>query len=85
VEAFKFLPKEYSDHMLWKDFLVFKIIIWVDKLSNKLKNSHENFSGVMKSRDLQESPTWKKFGMTVFEFIGEFFFQNDVFKFQEVF
>jgi hypothetical protein len=31
-------------------------------------------------RDLQESLTWKKFFMAVFEIIGQFFFQNDVFK-----
>jgi hypothetical protein len=36
-------------------------------------------------RDLQESLTWKKFFMAVFEIIGQFFFQNDVFKLQKVF
>jgi hypothetical protein len=39
----------------------------------------------MKFRDLQGSLTWKKFFMTVFEFIGQLFFQNDNFKLQEVF
>jgi hypothetical protein len=39
----------------------------------------------MKFRGLQGSLTWKKFFMTVFEFIGQYFFQNDVFKLQEVF
>jgi hypothetical protein len=39
----------------------------------------------MESRDLQGSITWKKFSITVFEFIGKFFFQNYVFKLQEVF
>jgi hypothetical protein len=33
----------------------------------------------------REAFTWEKFFMTVFEFIGQFFFQNDVFKLQEVF
>jgi hypothetical protein len=28
---------------------------------------------------------WEEFFMTVFEFIGQFLFQNDVFKPQEVF
>jgi hypothetical protein len=35
----------------------------------------------MKFRDLQGSLSWEKFFITVFEF----FFQNDVFKLQEVF
>jgi hypothetical protein len=39
----------------------------------------------MKFRDLQGSLTWEEFFMTVFEFIGQFFFRNDVFKHQEVF
>jgi hypothetical protein len=39
----------------------------------------------MKFRDLQGSPTLKTFFMTVLEFIGQFFSQNDVFKLQEVF
>jgi hypothetical protein len=77
--------------------LEFKNIILEEKLSNKLKNGHENFSGVrvsivllgypktMKFRDLQRSLTWEKYCMTVFEFIGQFFFQNDFFKLQEVF
>jgi hypothetical protein len=39
----------------------------------------------MKFRDLLGSLTWKKFFMNVFEFIGQFFFQNDVFKLKEVF
>jgi hypothetical protein len=39
----------------------------------------------MKFRDLQRSLTWKKFFINVFEIIGEFFFENDVFKFQDVF
>jgi hypothetical protein len=64
------------------------------------KKSYHNFSGVkvlwfwdffleypktMKFRDLQRSLTWRKFFMTVFEFIGHFFIQNDVFKLQEAF
>jgi hypothetical protein len=38
----------------------------------------------MKVRDLQGSLSWEKFFICVFEFIGQFFFQNDVFKLQEV-
>jgi hypothetical protein len=70
------------------------------KLSNKFKNGHENFSGVrvsivlgllawmfktMKFRDLQRSYSWEKFFMAIFEFVGRFFFQNDFFKLQEDF
>jgi hypothetical protein len=29
--------------------------------------------------------TWEEFFMTIFEFIEQFFFQNDVFKLQKVF
>jgi hypothetical protein len=39
----------------------------------------------MKFRDLQGSLSWEKFSMTVFEFIGHFFLQNEVFVLQEVF
>jgi hypothetical protein len=39
----------------------------------------------MKFRDLQRILSWKKIFITVFEFIGQFFFQNDVFKLQGVF
>jgi hypothetical protein len=39
----------------------------------------------IKFRDLQGSLSWEKFFMTVYEFIGQFFFQNDVFKLQKVF
>jgi hypothetical protein len=39
----------------------------------------------MNFRDLQGSLSSKKLFMTVFEFIGQFFFQNDVFKLQGVF
>jgi hypothetical protein len=42
-------------------------------------------SNTMKFRELQGSLTWKKFFMTVFELIGQFFFQNDIFKPKEVF
>jgi hypothetical protein len=49
--------------------LEFKNIILEEKLSNKLKNSHENFS--------------KKMFMTAFEFIGTFFIY--VFKLREHF
>jgi hypothetical protein len=31
-------------------------------------------------RDLQGSFTWEKLFITVFEFFGQFFFQNDVIK-----
>jgi hypothetical protein len=37
----------------------------------------------MKFKDLQGSLSWEKFFMTVFELIGQFFLQNDVFKLQE--
>jgi hypothetical protein len=43
------------------------------------------FPKTMEFRDLQGSLTQKIFFITVFEFIGQFFFQNYVFKFQEVF
>jgi hypothetical protein len=39
----------------------------------------------MKSRDLQRSLSWEKFFMGIFEFVGQFFLQNDVFKLQEDF
>jgi hypothetical protein len=39
----------------------------------------------MKFKDLQGGFTWEEFFMVVFEFFGTFFFQNDYFKFQEVF
>jgi hypothetical protein len=64
----------------------------------KLKNGHENFSGVsivwdfllgcsktIKFRDLQGSLFREKISMMVFDFMGQFFFRNDVFKLQEVF
>jgi hypothetical protein len=38
--------KEYSDPMLCKDILEIKKIILEEKLSNKLNNSYEHFSGV---------------------------------------
>jgi hypothetical protein len=44
------LLREYSDPMLWKIFLEFKNIILEENLSNKLKNSHENFSAVKVSK-----------------------------------
>jgi hypothetical protein len=39
----------------------------------------------LKFRDLQGNLTWEELFMTIFEFIRQFFFQNDVFKIQEVF
>jgi hypothetical protein len=39
----------------------------------------------MNFRDLQGSLTWEKIFVAIFEFIRLFFFQNDVFKIQEVF
>jgi hypothetical protein len=39
----------------------------------------------MKFKNLQGNLLWEKFFMTVFEFIGQFFFLNDVYKLQEVF
>jgi hypothetical protein len=39
----------------------------------------------MKFRDLQGSLTRDKFFIAIFEFIRQYFFQNDVFKIQEVF
>jgi hypothetical protein len=36
----------------------------------------------MNFRDLQGSLTSKKFFITVFEFFGQFFFQNNIFKLQ---
>jgi hypothetical protein len=39
----------------------------------------------MKFRDIQGSLTWEKFFMAIFEFIRQFFFQNEVLKVQEVF
>jgi hypothetical protein len=87
--------------MLWKDFLEFKNIILEENLIIKLKNSHGNFSGetvsmvlellawICQNHEVQGffagNLTWKKFFMTVFEFIWQFFFQNDVFNLQEVF
>jgi hypothetical protein len=37
----------------------------------------------MKFRNLQASLSWDKF--SIFEFVGQFYFQNDVFKLQEDF
>jgi hypothetical protein len=43
-------------------------------------------SKTMKFIDLQiYSLSWEKSFMTIFEFIGQFFLQNDIFKLQEVF
>jgi hypothetical protein len=39
----------------------------------------------MKFRDLQWSLAWEKFFIAVFEFIGQFFIQNDILKLQKVF
>jgi hypothetical protein len=39
----------------------------------------------MKFRDLQGSLSCEKFFMAIFEFVGQFCFQNNVFKFQEDF
>jgi hypothetical protein len=39
----------------------------------------------MNIRDFQENLTWEKFFVTVFEYIGQFLLQNDVFKLQDVF
>jgi hypothetical protein len=39
----------------------------------------------MKFRDLQGSLSLAKFFMAIFEFVGQFFFQNDVFQLQEDF
>jgi hypothetical protein len=39
----------------------------------------------MKFRDLQGNLMWEKLFITIFEFIGQFFFQNYVFAIQEVF
>jgi hypothetical protein len=36
---------DYSDLMVWKDFLELKNIILEENLTIKLKNSHDNFSG----------------------------------------
>jgi hypothetical protein len=69
---------------------VFKNNFLKEKLSNKFNNGHENFSRVhgypktMRFGDLQGSLTREKFFMTIFEFIGQFIFQNNVFKLQEI-
>jgi hypothetical protein len=71
--------------MLWEVFLEFKIIILEVKLSNKFRNDQENFSGVdypsKKSQNHGNSYAWKIF-MIIFEYIRQFFSQNDVFKLQ---
>jgi hypothetical protein len=36
-------------------------------------------------RDLQGSLTWQKIFTTIFELIGQFYFQNNILQFQEVF
>jgi hypothetical protein len=51
------------------------------KLSNNFKNGHENFSGVRVSIVFG---LWKFF-MSIFEFVGQFFFENDVFKLKQDF
>jgi hypothetical protein len=38
----------------------------------------------MKFRDSQESLNSETFFMSIFEFIGEFYFQNDIFKLLKV-
>jgi hypothetical protein len=39
----------------------------------------------MKIRDLKGNLTWRKLFMIVIDFIGKIFFQNDIYKLQEVF
>jgi hypothetical protein len=39
----------------------------------------------MRLRNLRGSLTRKKFFMTIFEFIGQFYLERDVFKLQEAF
>jgi hypothetical protein len=66
-----------------------------EKLSNKIKNGHENFSWFrdfllgfsknMKFRELWGSLAWEKSFMTIFEVIEQFYIQNYAFKLQEVF
>jgi hypothetical protein len=62
-----------------------------EKLSNKFKNGHENFSGVRISMGFETScldnlkpcslEIYKEtFFMRIFELFGKKFFQNDVFK-----
>jgi hypothetical protein len=67
--------------------LKFKNIILDEKLSNKFKNSHENFSGARVSMDLGLlagiSYNHEVQRFTVFEFVGQFYFQNDNFNVQE--
>jgi hypothetical protein len=62
----------------------FKNIILEEKLSKKL-NFLLGCPKTMKFRDLQRSLAWEKIFMAVFAFIGQFFFQNNVFKLQEIF
>jgi hypothetical protein len=39
----------------------------------------------MKFRNIQGSLTWEKIFTAIFEFFGQFFFQNDVFNLQKDF
>jgi hypothetical protein len=48
-------------------------------------SSGTSYLDVLKPWDLQGSLTWVGFFMNVNEFIGQFFFQNDIFKLKEAF
>jgi hypothetical protein len=69
--------------------LKLKNIILEVKLSNKFRNGHEKFRGCKGVHGFETScldiSGGSRFFMSIFEFIGQFFFQNDVFKLQEVF
>jgi hypothetical protein len=79
--------------------LEFKNIILEEKLSKKLKNGNESFSGVRVfivlglvacmslNHEVQgfTALRGRNFSWPFFDFIEQFFFRNDVFKLQEVF
>jgi hypothetical protein len=68
--------------------LQFKNNVLEEKLDNKFKNGHEKFMVLeypsKKSQNNGNPYTWTIF-MPIFEFVGQFFFQNDVHKLQEDF
>jgi hypothetical protein len=94
--SFQSLLKEYSDKSSWS----FKTSFWkkIYPKNSKIAMTIFQTQGFLwfwdflleypktiKFRDFQGSLTWKKLFMAVFEFIGQFFFQNDIYKLQEVF
>jgi hypothetical protein len=81
------LPNPFSRNTLISSSEKFKNIILEEKLSNEFKNGHEKFLcklhgfGTSKQEVLNYGNLYnRKFLIAIFEFVGQLFFQNDVFK-----